>query len=156
VISKARGDVARRSAEGTEAAVVFAVRVIPRAKKTTCSGFRDKALVVRVVAPPVEGAANEALIAFFAAALRVPRRAVRIVSGERGRQKQIAIAGVTPEQIRALVPQRPLVPYREAQPIVRRARNARRGAILCGLRVLPRFLLIVDCGSPESSPYNPA
>ena len=84
--------------------VVFAVRVIPRARKTICSGFRDEALVVRVAAPPVEGAANEALIAFFADALRVPRRAVRIVSGERGRQKRIAIAGVTAEQIRALVP----------------------------------------------------
>ena len=84
--------------------VVFAVRVIPRARKTICSGFRDEALVVRVAAPPVEGAANEALIAFFADALRVPRRAVRIVSGERGRQKRIAIAGVAAEQIRALVP----------------------------------------------------
>ena len=87
-----------------DGAVVFAVRVIPRARKTICSGFRDEALVVRVAAPPVEGAANEALIAFFADALRVPRRAVRIVSGERGRQKRIAIAGVTAEQIRALVP----------------------------------------------------
>jgi len=58
--------------------------------------------VVRVAAPPVEGAANDALIAFFADALDVPRRAVQIVSGDRGRLKRVAIAGVTAEQIRAL------------------------------------------------------
>ena len=78
------------------------VRVIPRAKKTELSGERDGALVVRVAAPPVEGAANEAVIDFFAHALGVPKRAVRIVSGERSRTKRVAIAGVTEAQIRAL------------------------------------------------------
>ena len=79
------------------------VRVIPRAKKTEIGGERDGALVVRVAAPPVEGAANEALIDFFAKALGVPRRAVQIVSGERGRRKRVAIAGVTIADIRALM-----------------------------------------------------
>jgi len=79
------------------------VRVIPRARKTEISGERDGALVVRVNAPPVEGAANDALIAFFADALRVPRRAIQIVSGERGRQKRIAIAGVTMPHIRKVL-----------------------------------------------------
>jgi len=78
------------------------VRVIPRAKKTELSGERDGALVVRVAAPPVEGAANEAVIDFLAHALGVPKRAVRIVSGERSRTKRVAIAGVTEAQIRAL------------------------------------------------------
>ena len=86
------------TAEGVE----LTVRVIPRARTTEISGERDGALVVRVAAPPVEGAANDALVTFFAAALRVPRRAIRILSGERGRQKRIAIAGVTEETIRAL------------------------------------------------------
>ena len=79
------------------------VRVIPRAGKTTCSGVRDDALVVRVGAPPVDGAANDALIAFLSEALRVPRRAVQILSGERGRRKRVAIAGVTEAQVRALL-----------------------------------------------------
>jgi len=83
--------------------VVVTVRVIPRAKKTELSGERDGALVVRVAAPPVEGAANEAVVDFFARALRVPKRAVQIVSGERGRLKRIAIAGVTEAQIQALL-----------------------------------------------------
>jgi uncharacterized protein len=55
--------------------------------------------VVRVAAPPVEGAANDAVIAFFAAALRVPRRAVQILSGERGRQKRVAVAGVSAAEV---------------------------------------------------------
>ena len=84
--------------------VTFAVRVIPRASTTTCSGFREDTLVVRVGAPPVDGAANDALIAFFAKALCVPRRAIRIISGESGRRKRIAITGVTADQIRALAP----------------------------------------------------
>jgi len=79
------------------------VRVIPRAKKTEISGERDGALVVRVAAPPVEGAANDALIEFFRLRLRVPRRAIRIVSGERGRLKRLAIEGVTAEDVRSLI-----------------------------------------------------
>jgi len=75
------------------------VRVIPRARKTECAGFRDDMLVIRVAAPPVEGAANAELIEFLSSALHVPRRAIRILSGDRGRRKRIAIDGVTKEQI---------------------------------------------------------
>ncbi len=87
----------------TATGVELDVRVIPRARTTDISGERDGALVVRINAPPVEGAANDALIAFFADALRVPRRAIRIVSGERGRHKRVAIAGVTEARIRGLL-----------------------------------------------------
>jgi uncharacterized protein (TIGR00251 family) len=79
--------------------ITIDVRVIPRARKTECAGFRDDVLVVRVAAPPVEGAANAALIEFFATALHVPKRAVRILSGDRGRQKRVAIDGVTHAQL---------------------------------------------------------
>ena len=84
--------------------ITLNVRVIPRARKSECAGFRDDVLVVRIAAPPVEGAANDALIEFFSSALRVPRRAVRILSGDRGRLKRVAIDGVTNEHIRALTP----------------------------------------------------
>ncbi len=87
----------------TATGVEFDVRVLPRARKTEISGERDSALVVRINAPPVEGAANDALIAFVADALREPQRAIRIVSGERGRHKPIAIAGVTEARVRALL-----------------------------------------------------
>ena len=80
------------------------VRVIPRARKTELSGERNGALVVRVAAPPVEGAANEAMIDCLARALGVPKRAVQIVGGERARTKRVAIDGVTDAQVRALLP----------------------------------------------------
>jgi uncharacterized protein YggU (UPF0235/DUF167 family) len=86
----------------TAAGIEFDVRAIPRAKRTELAGERDGALVLRVNAPPVEDAANDAVIAFFAAALGVPRRSVRIVSGARGRRKRIAVDGVTPDRLRAL------------------------------------------------------
>ncbi len=71
------------------------VRVIPRAKTTAFAGERDGAVVVRLAAPPVEGAANDALVEFLAAAFHVPRRAVRIVSGGQSRRKRVAIDGVS-------------------------------------------------------------
>jgi uncharacterized protein len=82
---------------------VLDIRVIPRARKTEVAGERDGALLVRLAAPPVEGAANDALVDFLAAVLRLPRRDICIVSGERTRRKRVAIAGVTPEQVRAIL-----------------------------------------------------
>ena len=82
---------------------VLDVRVIPRAQKTGLAGERDGALLVRLAAPPVEGAANAALVEFLATALDLPRRNIRIVGGERSRQKRVAIAGMTAEQVRAIL-----------------------------------------------------
>ena len=70
------------------------VWVIPRAKKTGLAGTREGAVVIRVAAPPVEGAANEALLRFLAEHLGVPRRAVRIVNGQSSRRKRVEIAGL--------------------------------------------------------------
>jgi len=75
--------------------IVLSVRVIPRARKTDVAGVRNDALVVRVAAPPVDDAANEALVEFVASRLRVARRAVRLVAGARGRDKRLAVEGIT-------------------------------------------------------------
>ena len=85
----------------TPTGVILDVRVIPRAKKTEIFGVRDGALVVRLAAPPVEGAANRSLVAFLADTLRLPSRAIQILSGERGRHKRIAIAGVSAAAVEA-------------------------------------------------------
>ena len=77
--------------------------MIPRAGRTEFAGERDGALLVRLAAPPVEGAANAALVDFLATALDLPRRSIRIVSGERSRRKRVAIAGMTAEQVRAIL-----------------------------------------------------
>lgn len=82
--------------------VVIDVRVVPRAGRTGFDGERDGRLIVRLTAAPVAGAANTALIVFLADALRLPRRNLRIVAGERSRNKRVAIEGVTLEQVRSI------------------------------------------------------
>ena len=84
-------------------AVVFQVRVRPRASKDEVAGEIDGALKVRLQAPAVEGRANEALIEFLAQLLKTPKAAVRILSGDRSRTKRIEIRGVTGQQIQALL-----------------------------------------------------
>lgn len=69
--------------------VRFKVRVQPRASRTELAGFRDGVLRIRLQAPPVDGAANEALIAFLADELGVARRLLRIVSGSGSRNKVV-------------------------------------------------------------------
>ena len=84
-------------------AVVFPVRVLPRASKDEVTGEVGGALKVRLQAPAVEGRANEALIEFLAQLLKTPKSAVRILSGNRSRTKRIEICGVTGKQIQALL-----------------------------------------------------
>jgi hypothetical protein len=70
------------------------VRVVPRAGRSSVAGERDGALLVRLAAAPVDGEANEALVAFLAGWLRVPKRAVRLVSGDRSRDKRVEVDGL--------------------------------------------------------------
>jgi uncharacterized protein (TIGR00251 family) len=77
------------------------VRVIPRASKAGIAGTRDGALLVRLNAPPVEGAANTELIQVISDALGVPKRSISIVSGQRARLKRVRVEGVTRESVNA-------------------------------------------------------
>jgi len=70
------------------------VRVKPRAARDALGGEREGALVVRLSAPPVEGAANEALARFLGKTLGIAPSAVRILKGLTGRQKLVAVAGL--------------------------------------------------------------
>ena len=63
------------------------------------AGRRGEALLVRLAAAPVDGAANDALIAFIASLVDRPKRDVSIVSGERGRDKRIAIANLSDDEL---------------------------------------------------------
>jgi uncharacterized protein len=78
--------------------ITFPVKVHPRARKSTITGEIDGALKLAVTAPPVNGAANEACVEFFAKSLKVRRSSVSIASGERNRLKIVRVAGVTAEQ----------------------------------------------------------
>lgn len=72
------------------------VRVIPRAGRSGIAGERDGALLVRLAAAPVDGEANDALIAFLAKQLDTPRRAIRLVAGDRSRDKRVEVDGLAP------------------------------------------------------------
>jgi uncharacterized protein (TIGR00251 family) len=70
------------------------IRVIPRSPRSRVDGRRGDAVLIRLAAPPVGGAANDALIAFLADALDLPRRNIRIVSGEKSRDKRVQVSGL--------------------------------------------------------------
>ena len=78
------------------------VHVQPRASRSEIIGLHGAALKVRLQAPPVEGAANEALVSLLAERLNVPRRAVRVVAGATSRAKTVEIEGTTEDEVRAL------------------------------------------------------
>ena len=76
--------------------IIIAVRVIPRSGRCGLAGMRGGALLVRLNAPPVEGAANAELIEIIAAALGVRKHDVAIVAGARSRQKRVRVSGIDP------------------------------------------------------------
>jgi hypothetical protein len=78
----------------TPGGVVIDIRVITRAGKSSLAGTRDNSLLVRIQAPPVGGAANSELVDLLSATLDVPKRAIAIVAGARGRQKRVHVVGV--------------------------------------------------------------
>ena len=78
--------------------LAFAVRVGPRASRDAIEGEHAGALKVRVTAPPLEDRANQAVRRLLADCLNVSISAVRIVAGEKSRNKRVAIAGVSRAQ----------------------------------------------------------
>jgi uncharacterized protein (TIGR00251 family) len=76
------------------------VRVIPRAGKAGIAGTRHGALLVRLNAAPVDGAANAELIEVLSDALGVPKRRVTLESGERSRSKRVRVVGVSADEVR--------------------------------------------------------
>jgi len=85
-----------------DGSIIFAVRVTPRASRDAIEGEYQGALKIRLTAPPVEDRANDALRRLLAARLNVPVSAVRIVGGEKSRNKRVAVAGVTRAQVISL------------------------------------------------------
>jgi len=86
-----------------DGAITFDIRVAPRASRVAVLGVHDGALKVALTAPPVEGAANAALVKFLSKQLHVPKRAIEIVRGDHGRSKTLRVEGVTAADLRALL-----------------------------------------------------
>ncbi len=78
----------------------MAVRVIPRARRTALDGIHAGALKLRVTAPPVDGAANDAVVSALAEALGISRHAVRIAAGAASRTKTVVIQGMSAAALR--------------------------------------------------------
>jgi uncharacterized protein len=74
------------------------VRVIPRSKRNSIEWTAD-GLRVHLTAPPVDGAANEALLALLAQRLGISKRDINIVHGATGRQKIVELRGITPAEL---------------------------------------------------------
>ena len=74
---------------------VLHVRVVPRASRAALTRDADGRWRAHVTAPPVEGAANRALVALLADRLGVPKGAFAFVRGERGRDKVVAVDGLS-------------------------------------------------------------
>ena len=82
-------------------ALTLRVRVQPRASRDAIVGWHADALRLAVTAPPVDGAANEAVRRLLARALGVALSAVRVVHGERGRDKVVRVDGLTGAELRS-------------------------------------------------------
>ena len=88
-----------RPADGNRAGVTLTIHVQPRASKNAVLYLTDGSLKVRITAPPVDGAANEALVKYLAETFSVSRSQVEIISGLTGRQKIVRVQGISEQDL---------------------------------------------------------
>jgi uncharacterized protein len=88
-------------AQETKDGTILLVHVQPSAARTECVGFHGGALKIRVAVPPVDGAANEALVRFLAERCAIVRARITIQSGADGRRKRVHLRGVTADRLMA-------------------------------------------------------
>lgn len=80
--------------------VEIRVRVTPRSSRTEVSGIAEGVVQMRVSAPPVDGAANRAVIETLASLLDIPRSAITLRRGQSGRDKTFVLSGITDAQLK--------------------------------------------------------
>ncbi|HUI44832.1 MAG TPA: DUF167 domain-containing protein [Nitrospirota bacterium] len=85
--------------EAAPATALLPIRIQPRASKNEIVLMQNGGLKIRLTAPPVDGAANEALAKFLAERLSIAKSRVEIVSGHTGREKVIKISGMSREDV---------------------------------------------------------
>ena len=83
-----------REVVGKESGVELFLHCQPGAKKTEVKGVHGDRLKIRLAAPPLEGRANEALIAWLSKTLGIPTHQIELISGDTGRQKRVRILGL--------------------------------------------------------------
>jgi uncharacterized protein (TIGR00251 family) len=94
-----KGRPCRPPRSNAEGPVVLSVRIQPRASRNGITRMEDGSFKIRLTAPPVDGAANEALIEFLSKALDLAKSQVEILSGHMGRDKRVRIGGISEENV---------------------------------------------------------
>lgn len=89
-----KGRPSSRQQKQTEISATIAVRIQPRASKNSIMRMEDGSFKIRLTAPPVDGAANEALVALLAGSLHVSKSTIEIVYGHTAREKRVKISGM--------------------------------------------------------------
>jgi len=83
-------------------AVIFTVRVVPKATRSEIVGEHDNALKVKLAAPPVDGAANAELVKILAKFFEVSKSQIEIISGETSKTKQVRIRGANADKLKQI------------------------------------------------------
>ena len=87
---------------------ILKVRLHPGAKRNAIAGTHDGAIKISLTTPPIEGRANEALIAYLAKTLNIPKTSITLTAGQTSRNKTLHIHGVSQAQLQAaLLPEQP-------------------------------------------------
>jgi uncharacterized protein (TIGR00251 family) len=79
------------------------VKVLPRSSRNQIVGTENGVFRVKLTAPPINGRANDALKEFLAKKLRVAKKNIQIISGERSKIKTVRVFGVSPEDVTRLL-----------------------------------------------------
>ncbi len=87
----------------TPAGAVLSLRIVPRASKNIIQGEHGDALKIRLCAPPVDGAANAALIEFLAETCDLPRARIQLLSGQTSRIKRVLLSGCSSASVRSIL-----------------------------------------------------
>jgi uncharacterized protein len=82
----------------------ISVKVIPRAKKNEVAGLmEDGSVRIRITAPPVEGAANQALVEFLSHLLNIHKNQIEIVAGLSSERKLVSLLGISPQSVEGIL-----------------------------------------------------
>lgn len=87
----------------TKTGTTFSVKVLPRSSRSEIVGEAEGVLRVKLTAPPVEGAANKALVELLSDRLHIAKSKITIIAGLSSRNKTVHAEGVKPEDIEALL-----------------------------------------------------
>ena len=78
---------------------ILAVRVTPGAKRNAVTAFKEGVWNIKIAAPPVEGRANEELVAFLSKKLDIRRSSLNVIKGQSSRNKLVSVSGMSQKEI---------------------------------------------------------